>query len=149
MSRPAVTVIAGMLAASAVLVACRLPLRTTSLSPSVVRRSVPLIDRAPSAKLPRLRVRSRLPVGLKVPPVWLKSVLTVMLPEPPSEPADRLTVGAFRLPLTVSAPPDMPSVVPAAMPNNPETDSAPPARIRFSSESISSRLKLPAASVTV
>ena len=120
-----------------------------SFNPVVASLIVPLLVNAPRLKLPRLRVMSILPLGLKVPPVWLKSVPTVMLPLPPREPEDRLTIGAESEPFTVSAAPAMPSVVPALIPNIPETSSAPPDRIRFSSESMLSRGKLPAVIVTV
>ena len=130
-------------------VVCRLPLIWMSLVPRVARRSAAAVLKAPKLKVPRLRVRSRLPVGLKVPPVRLKSLVTVMLPVPPSEPADRFTTGATSAVPTLSAPPVMPSVVPGPMVNRPETASEPPDSTRFSSDSTCSRLKLPALRVTV
>ena len=121
-------------------VACRLPLIWMSLAPRVASRSAAEVLNALKLKVPRLRVRSRLPVGLKVPPVWLKSVLTVMVPDPPRLPADRFRIDAFRAPVTVSAAPLMPRVVPPVRLNSPVTDMAPPEKVRFSSESTSSRL---------
>ena len=72
-----------------------------------------------------------------------------MLPEPPSEPDDRLTMGEVSEPVIVKAPPLMPSAVPALMLKRPETPSAPPDSVMFSSESTFCRLKLPDVIVTV
>ena len=149
MSRPDVTLMAGAVSASPMLVACRLPFRLMSFKPVVTSRMVPLLANAPRLRLPRLRVRLILPLGLKVPPVWLKSVPTVMVPDPPSEPDDRLTMGAASAPLTVSPPPAIPSVVPAFMLKAPDTVSAPPVKLKFSSESIDNTGRPPAVMVMV
>ena len=107
MSRPEVTDMAATLLANPLLVACRLPVIWMSFRPVVTSRMVPLLFSVPRLNSPRLRVRSTLPVGLNVPPVWLKSVLTVMLPEPPRTPADRFSTEAFSVLFDATVPPLM------------------------------------------
>ena len=69
-----------------------------------------------------------LPVGLKVPPVRLKSEVTRMVPVPPNAPAERFTTGAE---------------------NNPDTVSVPPVKFMFSSDTKSTKLKVPTLKVMV
>ena len=111
-----------------------------SKAPVVANLSVPLVVSAPILKLPRLRVRSRLPVGLNTPPAWLKSLVTVTLPVPPRDPDDRLTTGAVREPVMLSAAPLTVRVVPAFMVSGPTTPSEPPVSVRWSSETKLARL---------
>ena len=106
-----------------------------------VRPPAPLIASAP------LKVVE--PEPFIVPPLQLLAPPAVTLPVPPSEPEERLREDAASDPLTVSAPPAIPSAVPALMLNRPATDNAPPVRLRFSSESMFSRLKEPEVMVTV
>ena len=140
---------AGVAALRATLVAIRLPPITRSFAPKVARRIVPLAVNAATLKAPRLRVRSRLPLGLKVPPVWLKSEVTVMLPLPPRLPADRFTTGAVSEPLMVTPAPAMPNEVPAVRFMAPVTSSDPAESCRFSSESRLSTLNAPPLMVMV
>ena len=61
--------IAFWVASRPALVACRLPPRLMSFAPTVARRMLPLVASGPMLKAPRLRVRSTLPLGAKLPPV--------------------------------------------------------------------------------
>ena len=101
----AFTLMAATLSARALLVAVRLPLRLMSNPLLVASLIVPLVEIGPTLKTPRVRVRSTEPVGLKLPPVWLKSVVTTMAPEPPRLPADRLSLSAVSDPVAVWVPP--------------------------------------------
>ena len=148
-SRPAMMLMPAALSASPLLVACMLPSRRTSNAPMVVSLTNPFVVNAPTLSCPSVRVKSMLPDGLNVPPVWLKSVLTVIDPEPPRLPALKLTTGAVKLPFTVKAVPPRLSSVPAPMAKLPEVVMLPPLNTRFSSDEISARLKLPPVSVMV
>ena len=128
MSRPEVMLMAATLSARPALVVCNEPFKLMSNAPRVTRRIVPMLVKLPMLKLPKLRVKSTLPVGLNVPPVWLKSKLTVKLPAPLTEPDDRFNTGAENKPL-------MPRL--------------PPAMVMFSSDIKSARLKVPAVMVMV
>ena len=110
MSRPDTISIAFCVARRPALVACRLPPRMMSFAPRVARRIVPLVVSRPTLKAPRLRVRSTLPLGAKPPPVWLKSVATLIAPLPLKPPDERFTTPLLSVPLAISAPPLMASV---------------------------------------
>ena len=105
MSRPEPMSMPYCVGARPLLVAPRLPESVMSWVPVVARRMVPLVASAPTLNAPRVRVRSRLPVGANTPPVWLKSVDTAIVPLPLKLPVDRLTTPALRMPLATSEPP--------------------------------------------
>ena len=148
-SRPAMMLMPAALSAKLLLVACMLPSRRTSNAPMVVSLTKPFTVNAPTLNCPSVRVKSMLPDGLNVPPVWLKSVLTVIDPEPPRVPALKLTTGAVNVPFTVKAVPPRLSNVPAPMVKLPVVVMLPPLNTRFSSDEISAKLKLPPVSVMV
>ena len=130
MSRPELMLIAACVGSSPALLVCRLPFRKMSLAPIVTSRIVPPTFKAPSVKAPRLRVKSTLPVGENTPPVWLKSVLTVIAPLPPKLPTLNVTDPALSVPLAVSVPPMMLT----AWVNDevPPSVNEPPERMKFS-----------------